>query len=98
MLIFCSFSDNIMYQKMGYDGLKRLVEDLFQWDFDRLRTYLLQDDSAQHIVHFLDQGNGSGWVFVRDMLILKRQPAFYNQNQLMTTQLKRYSFLSSEDL
>ncbi|EME32374.1 ATP binding / protein kinase [Galdieria sulphuraria] len=92
MLTFCSFADSVIYQKMGYDGLKRLVEDLFQFDFDRLRSYLIQDDSVRDVVRFLDQGNGSGWVFARNMLILKRQLR-HEQDELIATELKNSSFL-----
>lgn len=70
----------------------RLIEDLFQFDFDRLRNYLLQDNSVKDVVRFLDQGNGSGWVLLRNMLILKIQLRL-NQDELITTELKNSRFL-----
>ncbi|GJQ08800.1 hypothetical protein GpartN1_g591.t1 [Galdieria partita] len=92
MLVFRSFADSESYQKIGYDGLKRLVEDLFQFDFDRLRLYLLQDDSVKDVVRFLDEGNGSGWILIRNMLVLKRQLR-HEQDELIVTELKNCSFL-----
>jgi len=48
--------------------LKRLVEDVFDWDLARLRAYFLEDPQWRRPVAFLDERDGSGWDLIEMML------------------------------
>eukprot|EP00871_Galdieria_phlegrea_P006051 jgi/Galph1/933/GphlegSOOS_G5682.1 len=92
LLIFSSFADNDSYARIGYDGLKRLTEELFQLDFEKFRAYCKQDEALVNVVRFLDERNCSGWALIRNMLSSLKKKQFDNDELIVSELLKSYFF------